>query len=230
MKISHLASAALGVAALALAGATQASTVTFASFSPVGSAHNIKWTNSGLNGALADTGRPVDFKFLTGPLAGDIVLATLDLAASETGNAAIAAGGQLIQPGIDGNFSFTVDGAQTVGGQAFANGANLLSGVFTTAALTGQAGGGSVTFSDSGTVSFTSSFLSLSPTEDYSFGLTSASPKIGATAGMALNTFGATAAGDFDASVPEPATWALMIGGLGMVGYSLRRRVKLATA
>ena len=31
-------------------------------------------------------------------------------------------------------------------------------------------------------------------------------------------------------AVPEPATWALMIGGFGMVGGALRRRVSLAAA
>lgn len=32
------------------------------------------------------------------------------------------------------------------------------------------------------------------------------------------------------AVVPEPATWALMLAGFGMIGYSLRRRAKLLYA
>jgi hypothetical protein len=32
------------------------------------------------------------------------------------------------------------------------------------------------------------------------------------------------------AAVPEPASWALMIAGFGMVGFALRRRATLATA
>ena len=35
---------------------------------------------------------------------------------------------------------------------------------------------------------------------------------------------------DFAAQVPEPATWAMMIGGFGLVGSALRRRRSLATA
>jgi hypothetical protein len=34
----------------------------------------------------------------------------------------------------------------------------------------------------------------------------------------------------FLASVPEPATWAMMIGGFGLIGTTLRRRRGLATA
>lgn len=70
----------------------------------------------------------------------------------------------------------------------------------------------------------------------------------------ALSTFGATVLDGFQArtiktgtgaagtdlyaqgtigvpgGVPEPATWAMLIGGLGLVGYSLRRRASLQTA
>ncbi len=59
-------------------------------------------------------------------------------------------------------------------------------------------------------------------------------------AGLAFNTLGPLLAPSFDsntgnlgvflpAPVPEPASWALMIGGFGMVGGALRRR-RIATA
>ncbi len=37
-----------------------------------------------------------------------------------------------------------------------------------------------------------------------------------------------TATGDFQIGVPEPATWALMIGGFGLAGATLRRRRTVA--
>ncbi|MGI4880149.1 MAG: PEPxxWA-CTERM sorting domain-containing protein [Janthinobacterium lividum] len=40
----------------------------------------------------------------------------------------------------------------------------------------------------------------------------------------------ATAAGDATSATPEPAAWALMIAGFGLVGTALRRRKVLATA
>jgi hypothetical protein len=44
-------------------------------------------------------------------------------------------------------------------------------------------------------------------------------------------TFGSATPGNPDNGVPEPATWAMMIGGMGAVGGAMRRRNrKLATA
>jgi hypothetical protein len=46
----------------------------------------------------------------------------------------------------------------------------------------------------------------------------------GAPAGVGSNiTF---AAGEAPGAVPEPATWAMMIVGMGAVGYAMRRRIK----
>jgi hypothetical protein len=44
----------------------------------------------------------------------------------------------------------------------------------------------------------------------------------------ALQAAGWTA--QFQSDVPEPATWAMMLLGIGAMGWSLRRRVKAATA
>ena len=37
-----------------------------------------------------------------------------------------------------------------------------------------------------------------------------------------------TSAQAFAASVPEPGTWAMMLGGFGAVGFAMRRRKKEA--
>ena len=59
-----------------------------------------------------------------------------------------------------------------------------------------------------------------------SYRVTSGPRLTGATFTSSANSF------EFDnlaAAVPEPATWAMMIGGFGMIGAASRRRAKVAT-
>lgn len=172
--------------------------------------------------------------------------------AAFTYNATIARGtptttfaGQLFQSGITGSFSFLSTTAITVSGPGFvthtyAAGSNLLSGSFTNATLNGvgsSAGTSSSTASGS-LVSFTSDFLDFSSTvqRDRGLTLTAISPNLSTHAGLnkALNSFRATAGGQFSsdpaplinglAIVPEPATWAMLVVGFGMIGVKTRRR------
>jgi hypothetical protein len=46
-------------------------------------------------------------------------------------------------------------------------------------------------------------------------------------AGSAYGKVGGTYAADFSIlAVPEPETWAMLVAGLGLVGFSARRRAK----
>ncbi len=61
----------------------------------------------------------------------------------------------------------------------------------------------------------------INPGDVYGFYVFSADSELGrADIAVNLSAYG----------VPEPATWALMLSGFGMVGYALRRREKLAVA
>lgn len=55
----------------------------------------------------------------------------------------------------------------------------------------------------------------------------------GGTPGLTSATFSSTQAAfeidDLAAAVPEPGTWAMMMGGLGLVGFAMRRRRKVTT-
>ena len=162
----HLVGAALGVIAAIAVAAPGHATVTFANFSAVSTADNFVWTKSGLNATFDNAaGAQVDFKFLDGELAGSSLLANFTLTGAETGNAASSNGAippVLTQPGVGGSFDFTYAGpTTTVDGHLLTTGATLLSGTFTDGSLTGTKGGGSVTFFDAGTVSFSSPWLNL---------------------------------------------------------------------
>lgn len=159
-------------------------------------------------------------------------------------------GGQLFQSGITGSFSFLSTTAITVSGPGFvthtyAAGSNLLSGSFTNATLNGSGSSAGTTSSTaSGSlVSFTSDFLDFSNTvqRDRGLTLTAITPSLSKHAGLngALNAFRATAGGQFSsdpaplinglAIVPEPATWAMLVVGFGLVGVRTRRRSPAAS-
>ena len=70
--------------------------------------------------------------------------------------------------------------------------------------------------------------------QDFALELTSIANPLSATAGKALNSFGAVSTGSFDSaltgggnlSVPEPDSWALMLIGLGGLGLALRGKAR----
>lgn len=254
MRLPTLAVVAAGVVAIAGAAAP-AHAVTFADFKAIDSNNNIQWTQSGAGtgGTLSSTNATggatasVDFSFLTPGLAG---LANLPATFSFTGTVpngtpAISTFGFLIQNGLAGAFSFTYAGPTTdIGAIHLANGANLLSGTFGGANITGMAsatsGGVNDATSSGGVLAFSSDFLSFSGSaiRAYSLSMTSiadpifGTPGLTASAGQSLASFVAVTTGSFESDVtgggnqgvPEPATWAMMIVGVAGVGLALRRR------
>ena len=236
-------------AGASLSVVSAANAVTFADYGATDSFNNLQWTQSdnGLSGTLSAVGgvsdvAAVQFSFLTPSLAS---LANLPASFTITGNAplidpAIPAGGFLIQPNLSGSFHFTYTGAAdlVVASHTYHTGANLLSGNFTGASISGPVNStaGSVldATSSGGDVTFTSDFLQFAPTGDKAFALelTSIADPLHANPGNSLDSFGAVSTGSFQSDlsitggqgVPEAATWALMIVGFGGVGAMLRRR------
>ncbi|MEI6484834.1 MAG: PEPxxWA-CTERM sorting domain-containing protein [Sphingomonadales bacterium] len=246
------AAAALTVLA-AMATPAAAVSTTFATFSPKGGGANIRWTNVGgnRNAAFYTTAKAnstvpgsiqVFFNFLQ-PGIGDIlnnVPALFTLNGSVTNTAATVSGATLTQSNLAGSFSFLTTAPITVAGIAFAKGANLLSGTFTGAEITGNRNGNSATFAGSapGSItSFTSDFLDFvgGAKVDFSFAVSSIAPTLNAlpvngTPARALRGFRGVAGGTFSSDpapssfVPEPESWAMLLAGFAMIGVSLRSR------
>lgn len=217
------------VGALLIAGATSANAVTFAAFIPANDLTNIE-----LAGGSLTSSDPVKFSYLIPEL---LPLGPLDALftfnATETG--AIDLGGVVIAT-FDGTFSFTYTGPSgIVSGVNLQTGDNLLSGVFADSVFTGFGSSGSLIDSvlGGGDVVFSSWFLEFDPAEDQALALsiTSISPPLAVVNGM-LTDFTGTAGGNFAATitdidyhidVPEPASWAMMVAGFGMLGGAMRR-------
>ena len=195
----------------------------------------------------------VKFTFLQAPLASYVT----DVVAAFTLNATIAkgtpaswSGAGFTQPGLKGSFSFLTTSAISVGVPSFVPhvyplGSNLLSGTFNPATVSGSGTGGSGSASNQSamtTITFTSDFLDFTPTvqRDLAFALTAILPSLGKDSNGALKSFRAVIGGQFSsdpapvinglAIVPEPASWALMVGGFGLVGFAARRRSRVAVA
>ena len=198
---------------------------------------------------------PVKFSFLIPALAPFVtdVNALYTLNGTIAKNSSIVATGPFDQQGFSGTFSFMTTAAITVSGPGFithtyAAGSNLLSGVFSGGSIVGNIGSTSGASYASGlsgtTISFTSDFLDFSHVNylDRAMSLTAARPPFSKHFGAngALSSFRAVSGGQFSsdpvpvvnftAALPEPASWALMIVGLGLVGVSARRRQRSLTA
>ena len=236
-----LALAAISFAATAsLAGS--ASAVTFADYGANNSNANMTFSDTATGVSLTANATTL-FDFLTLGAAYHDLSATYVFTATST-DTAIKAGGMDIQPGLGGSFSFTYNGPTT---GALKSGANLLSGTFDGASLSGQDFGSAGAAFDSilggGDVVLTSDVLTLDSNGDegFSLSLTSVVPGLHVIGGK-LQDFTGVSTGSFSADlsggggaggVPEPASWALMLLGFGGVGFASRssraaRRAALA--
>ena len=226
-----------GGLALASVPAHAVTLAPFATYTMQGTKSTIDWAKSGLhNGSIfstkpgkANPGSPiVTFNFLDTSKYLNNLQAKLTLNGSETGVNAV---GSVDQAGILGSFSFVYEGATTTFmGKTYTHDVtNLLTGVYTLAHISGTGTSGSFHDStDIGTVTYTSDIISnlpLAVARDFSFSLVSITPALGFTPGQSLNTFKAGATGIFSAGFgPEPATWAMLITGVGLLGLATRRR------
>lgn len=155
-------------------------------------------------------------------------------------------GMDIVQSNITGTFSLILANLPgntiTVGNNpTFGAGTNLISGDFSNVTLSGRRNLTLLGGTGSGT-NFTSGVLSFDQGSSFEvlLGISSITPGVNATnaanavtgaPNKALRSFrgriGATFSSDPAAitpSVPEPASWMLMIAGFGMVGVSARRR------
>jgi len=261
-----------GAAMVAAAAPAAAVVTTFATFSPKGGdTANFRWQNNAnsnnvaanqanaarvgasfftisANSATTPGARNVNFSFLQPSMNPfvDNVTAAFTMNGTVTNTKATLDGSSIVQNNVAGNFSFKTTTALTVGTKHFAAGANLLSGTFTMATLSGaRAGtsGGLIGSTPVSVITYTSDFLSFVGGSDYdmSFGLNSITTQLvsgarlnswntGGTPDSALRTFRGLVNGQFSsnpapiASVPEPGSWAMMIAGMGMIGFARRRR------
>ncbi len=185
----------------------------------------------------------VQFDFLQATLAslGHLSAALTFDATAPNGHPAQTFAGFLFQPDIAGTFKFTYTGLAPlhVGSHTYLPGSNLLTAtVFTNADFFGAknstSGSLSADTQTGSTLVYTSDFLDFSSTanRDFAFNLTGISPALGALSGKALTSFDGVSGGSFSSerapivipSVPEPATWALMLTGFFGAGVALRRR------
>ncbi|HEV2569365.1 PEPxxWA-CTERM sorting domain-containing protein [Sphingomonas sp.] len=198
----------------------------------------------------------VKFSFLTDALAPFVTdvdakfMMNLSVAATPASQMMVFGQPYVAQWGLAGGFSFKSAHDIVIGNKTYAAGANLLSAtLINDQTVFGQknatSGGLSAATSSGATITYTSDFLDLSNTteRDAAFSLTAIQSLVNgankglnqATTSNSLRSFRATATGSFSAdiaAVPEPATWAMMLGGFGLIGAMSRRsqRVKSVLA
>lgn len=187
----------------------------------------------------------VDFSFINLGTAYDSavdnVVANLTWTSSST-TAAQTAFGQAIQSGIGGQFVITSTAPITLDGKTYAAGSVLLAGTFSGGTLSGavgsSSGGFDVSNGSGGALTFTSDFLKFAPAASLGSALNFTSGETSTGAGLssldygsdALESFSMDAGGSFssvpepNSAVPEPASWAMIILGMGLMGSVLRRR------
>lgn len=200
-------------AVLAFAAAPAIATTTYAQFRQIDTAQKtVNVATSGSVTTLSIAPTQVEFTvFDFGPVGSQ----TLMLTGSATSMGDPVQSGLLMSQGpYAGSFSF-MDGDT-----------NWLTISFTQAGLAGVAqgtAGGFVGATPWANMTVTSDVLDVSNfvQSDFSFAFSGIQPRFDIAEGY---SFDANLAGTFAAAIPEPATWAMLIAGFGMVGITMRRR------
>ena len=241
MKCSYayLAAAALAVSAMPADAATQ----TFAQFlqqSPGARLFDYTNLDSGANNKaeITASGVPVYFLFGVSGLAADLTGfqdATLsvdfvsNLGTTSSGGASRV---QLFDTVTNGSISFVRTSAAAEGAGTRTN---LLTVSFKNAELDASQNNGSFTFKSNANsvITFTSDFLDFTNVlgKDFALSFSGSSPNFNAPVGSSSQSLSASGSGTFASDplpvvpgVPEPASWAMMLGGFGLLGATLRTR------
>jgi len=242
MKYSYayLAGAALLAAAAVPA---QATPVTFGQFiqkSP--SVRLFSYTNQDSGATrkaeIKGTDIPIFFQLGVGGLPADLIdLQDAHLSVDFVSNLGTTGSGssrvQMFDTATNGTISFTRDTAAAEG-----NGTrtNLLTVSFSNAELDASNGSGSFTFKTNANsaITFSSDFLDFSNVleKNFSFSFSGSNPNFNATTGHSAGNMAFSGSGTFASDpapqvvggVPEPASWAMMLGGFGLLGMTLRTR------
>jgi hypothetical protein len=140
---------------------------------------------------------------------------------------------QMFDTSTTGSISFIRDSAA---GEGSGTKTNLLTVTFSNAELDASQDNGSFTFKSNAdsVITFTSDFLDFSNvvSKDFSLSFSGASPTFNAALGSSgrnttfsgSGTFASDPAPLIPGAVPEPASWALMMGGFGLLGLTMRSR------
>lgn len=241
MKCSYVSLA--GAALLAISAMpAQAATQTFGQVSQQNpSARLFTYTNqdSGLNkkAEIKANSIPVYYILSAAGLPADLTgvqFATLsvDFISNLGTTGAGATRSQLFDTVTNGTISITRTAAAAEG-----NGTrtNLLTVSFTNGQLNAGQDDGSFTFksNNNSAITFTSDFLDFGAVvaKDFSFSFSGSSPTFLAPLGSSSRNLAFSGTGTFASEpgpivigVPEPTSWALMLGGFGLLGATLRNR------
>jgi|JI8StandDraft_2_1071088.scaffolds.fasta_scaffold13638_4 hypothetical protein len=190
---------------------------------------------------LSTVGTPTVFATLTNPNTGERARgdAIFNFTATGSGFATDLGGGRFVQSLTGGSLSFTAAEDFVIGSRTFAAGSNLLSldflGGFIEVNVNGTTGASEVTIPGDSFSNVQFALFSFPPAEflGFTIGLSGTQFAVGNLAPNCVDCnildFTANSVGTFNAAVPEPGTWAMMLAGFGLVGLARRRSSRPAT-
>jgi hypothetical protein len=252
MKLTKLLLATAIAASATTAVPAAAVETVFAQIGLTASNANFRWVRgTGGNGTFYTTSSGSAFSagnaLVTFSLVGAptplFVLANLFLSGTTTGDPAMVTAGAFVQAIDSYTFNITATSNINYNNVIVNAGQSLLSGTVDSSSISGNIGGSTGNFSGStlggATITYASPLFTFAPLTNYgfSFGLGSVNPTFSALANRSLTGFRSTLSGTFQSdpaptfvAVPEPATWAMMIVGMGLVGFARRRRSTVVAA